>query len=530
MILLHFLVQHYRLFPKSLGDVLTTYQVQELHLSQTQGVWRYDKWGYPPEDAAPGAELLVWFLPQASNIDKLWSDLVNALSGLFCSSLNFMDSKSTVIPRWTFRPAGLADEGYSLQSARVRYSALPKEIVCTENLTPWKKLLPCNSKDSECKSSAVELKQTLTLVYDPPTTNRNGKQDWNFRNTYSTSLSSQCPLASSSKIFVDMESANFAPFTLKPEPTRIETFRRVGEIKKYAVYDLKEVLGKQGKIDLTALYPGVMQFSDIVPPPVYASRYVTGYGLEKGGITCQIHNTLSENITVIYMETIPWFLRVYFNSLKVENNGATIKPFKIHYIPGKDRSQPYQLELVFRLRAQSTTKISLSFDRAFLKWTEYPPDANHGFYVNSAVISTILPTSVNNTAVQQHGSTIEDSMNDQSEQLFLRLHTESLLVSLPTPDFSMPYNVICLACTVVAIAFGSIHNLTTRRFQALDPSKQKKGILSKIKSKLFKSSNLENSKSDSSGKTESEADKSNQKDDLKDDNKDDKISNDTEPS
>lgn len=72
---------------------------------------------------------------------------------------------------------------------------------------------------------------------------------------------------------------------------------------------------------------------------------------------------------------------------------------------------------------------------------------------------------------------------NQRGPFFLRLHTESLLVILPTPDFSMPYNVICLACTVVAIAFGSIHNLTTRRFVAKDPTK-KTGLLSKIKSKL----------------------------------------------
>uniref|UniRef100_A0A8C1LBH2 Phosphatidylinositol glycan anchor biosynthesis, class T n=1 Tax=Cyprinus carpio TaxID=7962 RepID=A0A8C1LBH2_CYPCA len=28
----------------------------------------------------------------------------------------------------------------------LRYATLPREIVCTENLTPWKKLLPCGSK------------------------------------------------------------------------------------------------------------------------------------------------------------------------------------------------------------------------------------------------------------------------------------------------------------------------------------------------------------------------------------------------
>lgn len=63
---------------------------------------------------------------------------------------------------------------------------------------------------------------------------------------------------------------------------------------------------------------------------------------------------------------------------------------------------------------------------------------------------------------------------------FVRVYTESLLVSLPTPDFSMPYNVICLTCTVIAIAFGSIHNLTTRRFIAIDVTKRK-GIIVNVK-------------------------------------------------
>lgn len=44
----------------------------------------------------------------------------------------------------------------------------------------------------------------------------------------------------------------------------------------------------------------------------------------------------------------------------------------------------------------------------------------------------------------------------------LRVHTEPLLVSIATPDFSMPYNVICFVCTVIAIGFGSIFNLTTK--------------------------------------------------------------------
>lgn len=65
----------------------------------------------------------------------------------------------------------------------------------------------------------------------------------------------------------------------------------------------------------------------------------------------------------------------------------------------------------------------------------------------------------------------------------LRLHTEAVLVSLPTPDFSMPYNVICFVCTVIAIGFGSIFNLTTRRLEPATPENSR-GRLQVIVSKL----------------------------------------------
>lgn len=48
---------------------------------------------------------------------------------------------------------------------------------------------------------------------------------------------------------------------------------------------------------------------------------------------------------------------------------------------------------------------------------------------------------------------------------FRRIYSEPLLLRTPLPDFSMPYNVICLTCTVIAIGFGSVYNLTTRTFQ-----------------------------------------------------------------
>lgn len=63
--------------------------------------------------------------------------------------------------------------------------------------------------------------------------------------------------------------------------------------------------------------------------------------------------------------------------------------------------------------------------------------------------------------------------------MVLRLYSEPLLISLPTPDFSMPYNVICFVCTVIAIGFGSIFNLTTRTLQPASAAKKEK-LLTRI--------------------------------------------------
>lgn len=55
-----------------------------------------------------------------------------------------------------------------------------------------------------------------------------------------------------------------------------------------------------------------------------------------------------------------------------------------------------------------------------------------------------------------------------------RIYTDTLLVSLPTPDFSMPYNVITLTCTVIALFFGSIFNLLIRNFIIVEKAETKK--------------------------------------------------------
>ncbi len=80
-------------------------------------------------------------------------------------------------------------------------------------------------------------------------------------------------------------------------------------------------------------------------------------------------------------------------------------------------------------------------------------------------------------------------MVTSTDYQLVQIYSETLRKDLPLPDFSMPYNVICLTCTVLAIAFGSLHNFTTRKFvftEKKSPKEKFAAFISKLKAKLTK--------------------------------------------
>nr|XP_055044632.1 GPI transamidase component PIG-T [Misgurnus anguillicaudatus] len=491
-------VFHYRLFPKSLGQVLSKFSVRELHISFTQGYWRTMQWGQPFIPSPPGAELWVWFHDTVADVDGNWKELTNVLSGIFCASLNFIDSTNTVQPSASFKPLGL---GNATDHRFLRYATLPREIVCTENLTPWKKLLPCGSKaglavlmkseklfhssfhsqavhirpvcqDGQCTSTAWELRQTLNVVFDLYTSGQ-GKKEWSLFKMFSRTLTEACPLASSSKVYVDItDNPEGEQFELSPATPVLSQAVVLGDRRTYSVYDLTkaETFGQLRSLNLLLRWKG--ESGEMLRPLLHAERYVAGFGLQTGEIHTVIYNNHPfRAFPILLLDSIPWYLRLYVHTLTVTSKSRDNKPSYIHYQPSKDRQRPHLLEMLIQLPPHSVTEVTVQFERALLKWTEYPPDPNHGFYVGSSVISALVPSMVamntNFTQEQPLFSTFFPVKEESN--YFIRVYTEPLLVNLPTPDFSMPYNVICLTCTVVAVGYGSFYNLLTRTFQVDEP-------------------------------------------------------------
>ncbi|KAI0014502.1 Gpi16 subunit, GPI transamidase component [Xylariomycetidae sp. FL0641] len=518
-----FEAQNFRYFPRSLGQILQHVGTKELHLRFSLGRWDAANWGARPWDGTKeggtGVELWAWLEADTDEeADYKWLTLTNALSGLFCASLNFIDGTRTTRPAMSFIPEG-DHPNSTLANMQLLHGVLPREVVCTENLTPFLKLLPCKGKagisslldghklfDASWQSMAIdirpvcpsgqecvlEIEQTIDMVLDIERSKRprdnpiprpppghdlkcNASKpyhsgdtcfpadfaegsDWSLSQIFGKPMKGTCPITD----------PHVPPVCVQAPHTRdIYTSEGVLEFKDPS--GLQRCYQVPADAEFTLVLPRMPRdgenaktdADEMVEPEIpllYAERSFTGHGQERGGVQSILTNPSPDTeVEFIYMESLPWFMRIYLHTLKtrIEGVSGTKEDVveEIYYRPALDRARGTQLELRMRIPPASTVFLTYDFEKSILRYTEYPPDANRGFDIAAAVV-TILPSSSPNAPL--------------ARQRTSNLRTTSLLLNLPTPDFSMPYNVIIFTSTAIALAFGGLYNILVRRFVAAD--------------------------------------------------------------
>lgn len=441
-----------------------------------------------------------------------------------------------------FSPEG---DHRNTRNLHLLHGTLPHEVVCTENLTPFLKLLPCKGKagisslldghklfDASFQTMALdvrpvcstdngecslEMEQSVDMVLDIARSkrprdnpiprplpvdhiecdtsknynahdtcfplNKGTEPGWSLEEVFGKPLRGSCPL-------VD-ESVDASSVCINTPPERTIDIKTSGQFSEARLSSdtlrcYKLPIGS----DFDLVLPEQKMTTGLVrpDPPLFAARSINGHGQERGSTQAIITNpSTTSAVEFIYLESLPWFMKPYLHTLRCAVSptntdpnspftNATASPSspikQTFYRPALDRHRGTHLELRLVIPAASTLTLTYDFEKAFLRYTEYPPDANRGFDVAPAVLRVVSPN--HNSA---HGSA-----NTHAKGSYIR--TTSLLLPLPTPDFSMPYNVIILTSTVMALGFGNIFNLLVRRFVGAHEVPARAGLKSVVLAKV----------------------------------------------
>ena len=272
-------------------------------------------------------------------------------------------------------------------------------------------------------------------------------QSWSINEVFGRTLNGICPLAESSENSVCLR---------VPHEKGVFTTQGATESKQEDGFTRCFSLAQSEAFDLSIPEQESHTSVPLDEPVLHAERTIVSHGQERGGMRIIFGNPSdTKAVDFIYFESLPWYLRPFIHTLQATITGpdgvlreipAADIVTETFYRPAIDRERGTQLELALSVPAASTVTLTYDFEKAVLRYTEYPPDANRGFNVAPAVIRVL------------------DRENGQP----IYIRTTSLLLPLPTPDFSMPYNVIILTSTVIALAFGTIFNLLVRRVVSVE--------------------------------------------------------------
>lgn len=508
-------ILYYDVFPKSLGTVLKSTNTRELHIRFGHGWYDSELNGKLVNNgfSSGGTGVELWATIEAHTKEQAfqeWIQLANSLSGMFCASLNFIDSSITTTPEKIFTSNIDLESKVNLKGNLYRFrSSLPREPICTENLTPFLKLLSTKGKqgisslltgnkmfNAEWTSMSIDvltncdkdiqckqiLKQSINMILNVPKILERNDMPIP-KPTPGSEL--RCD---ESKIF-DVFNCFPLPPTKEYHFSLIDLFGK--SIKGGSLIGLKpttvclDIDLSNWEVEMLSLVPIKENYQDskicfeldsnadynirfntkdssktntIEPPPFYASRSLSGYSQDSGGFRLDLHNPNAEAQKIVIFETLPWFVRFYLHSLTLSvTSESGTKVLDVHdpelsnyikniiYNPAVDRVAPSHLELQIEAPPQTKLKFSFKFDKSMLLYSEYPPDANHGFELEPTIFALI-----------------EEDEDDKINVKYVMRTTTSLL-TLPTPDFSMPYNVIILTLTVMALTFGSIFNMLVKK-------------------------------------------------------------------
>lgn len=335
--------------------------------------------------------------------------LADCLSGPFCSSLSTIKDISETQDR--------------TGEERSFNAILPNEAVCTENLTPWIRLLPPGTPtpikallpkgDVLFSKPFHQLDVLITVQHGTVVLEQNllFLSVEQYPLPQPTILDNHHPFLSSSTINYNDEEIS------KTEPITIET-KILGSGLSSGIFVLNvEIISPVSAaagtvVEIEQLLPSYIKIfmADIqLPPSVSTLSY------RPGDVVTKKASQINLAISLDSLNS--------FNSLGSSSSNDPIESNTTN----DDKN------------SNKIITIKIPFLRSLLSTTEYPFDPARGFDIPP-------PRIIGGNRARK------------------------ILLPLPTPDFTMPYNVITLTTTIIVLFYGTLFNLLYRSFHSRHPS------------------------------------------------------------
>ncbi|KAI6177541.1 hypothetical protein M3Y97_00918700 [Aphelenchoides bicaudatus] len=355
-------------FSPVLQSLLAQCKVRTLEFSIAQGFWRNHMFGLPPElGGAPGVHLVAHFDASVENVEEHWKTLVRQLNGLFCSSFEVVGETSSARLQM---PNGPSNSNKEI----VWYGAFTGDSICTENVESLKRLLPChrtglcqllNNVEMQYESLFYSVAFLATLQQNKWTANVQANilkpietKTVSVHQLFRQHFSTQCPMANESVVVIEQ--------------------------KPRVVVDLKSSEHNAVQVQLNASQ------ADIEPLPVEFSSFVRENHLFRGKFISSVKSLAYAPVSATFTHLVPWQINIWYSSIQFECQSGESK-YELKLRPRVLRKSPTLIEMSFDIPPQTTCQISYEFQKSFLHFTEYPPDASNGIHAPGPIL-TLIPS------------------------------------------------------------------------------------------------------------------------------------------
>jgi hypothetical protein len=146
---------------------------------------------------------------------------------------------------------------------------------------------------------------------------------------------------------------------------------------------------------------------------------------------------------------------------------------------GRDVSRGVQMQRCAAAVRAASVELTIPFEKQLLPLDRYPPDVSRGFELPPVAVAVIGVLRAKPRAEQTREQHEAAHLPRYSPQVVSRagtrrgedlafaafvgpvaeVHLTGLIMQVPFPDASMPFNVIAVVCTAIAFFFGSMFNL-----------------------------------------------------------------------